>query len=224
MSKSRDSMLRIFLRLLVDMTIFRDIHFYCINQFPFAMKKSYLSSFVGALAAASFLTSCAPSPSSDEHVTNHQRSQTSSTTDKLHDTINNYRKSKGAKTLKRHSGLDKLAYQHSKYMAENRGEFTLGSKNISHYGFENRARVAKSGYRMQSVAENVAGGKISANIPQTLLKSWNLSNKHAHNLVADWDVTGLGVYITEDSIVYATQLFATENKSNMALMDRMRRF
>ena len=189
------------------------------------MKKTYLSSFFGALAAASFLTSCAPSSSSDGGVTNHQRSQkTSSTTNELYRAINQYRKSKGIKPLERHRGLDNLAYQHSRYMAENRGQFTLGSKNISHYGFENRARVAKTSFRMVHVAENVAGGKISGNIPQKLLESWNLSNKHANNLKADWDVTGLGVHITEDGIVYATQLFATENNSNMALMDRMRRF
>lgn len=190
------------------------------------MKKPFILTLAGAFAMASLFSSCASSSSgtNPSAANSGQQAQPKSLANSLHQTVNNHRKSKGKAPLKRHSGLDRLAYQHSKYMSQNRGDFSLGSKNISHYGFENRALVAKRSYRMENVAENVAGGKISGNISNTLLDSWNRSAKHSYNMMSDWDVTGLGVYVTDEGIVYATQLFATENRSHTALMDRMTGF
>jgi hypothetical protein len=39
-----------------------------------------------------------------------------------------------------------------------------------------------------------------------------------------WDVTGIGVVVDKDGTVFATQIFASENQSHMALVDRMRQF
>lgn len=142
----------------------------------------------------------------------------------LHNSINNYRQSIGKAPLRRHSGLDRLAQQHCEFMAKNRGKFTLGSENISHYGFEERALAAQRAYSMQNVAENVAGGTIRGNVSSTLVDSWVNSKKHIFNIKGDWDATGLGVYTAPDGMVYATQIFATENRSHMALMDRMGAF
>ena len=148
----------------------------------------------------------------------------SSQASQLHDSINQYRQSIGRAPLRRHAGLDRMAQQHCEFMAKNRGKFTLGSKNISHYGFEERALKARHAYSMQNVAENVAGGPIHGNISSTLVKSWVDSKKHVFNLKGNWDATGIGVYVAPDGVVYATQLFATKNRSHMALTDRMSPF
>lgn len=142
----------------------------------------------------------------------------------LHAAMNGYRQSIGKAPLRRHSGLDRMAQQHCEFMARNRGKFTLGSENISHYGFEDRALVAQRAYSMQNVAENVAGGPINGNVASTLVDAWTESKKHIFNIKGSWDATGIGVYTTSDGMVYATQIFATENRSHMALRDRMSSF
>jgi uncharacterized protein YkwD len=174
---------------------------------------------------ALFLASCASDLDTTRVAVSH--STTSSKSDKasrLHDSINQYRQSIGKPPLRRHAGLDRLAQQHCEFMAKNRGKFTLGSANISHYGFEERALTAQRAFSMQNVAENVAGGFIQGDPTSTLVNSWAKSSKHVFNLKGSWDATGVGVYTAPDGMVYATQFFATENRSHMALTDRMRAF
>ena len=144
--------------------------------------------------------------------------------DRLALALNDYRSSIGKAALPRHRGLDQLALDHCRFMAANRGKFQLGSENISHCGFEERTLMAQRGYGMQSVAENVAGGKISGDIPGGLVKAWVASKGHAFNLRADWHATGIGILVADDGMVYATQIFATRNGSAMATTDRFRQF
>lgn len=145
-------------------------------------------------------------------------------TAQLHDAINRYRASIGKKPLRRHKGLDAMAQHHCEFMAKNRGKFTLGSENISHYGFEERALLARQGYSMQNLAENVAGGVIQGDPTSQLVNAWTTSKKHVVNLKGNWDATGIGVYRASDGMVYATQIFATENRSHLALTDRLNQF
>lgn len=180
-------------------------------------------SFLVTAAAGLLFSSCA-SDLAVERVPMRQSDAASDNADRLHQSVNAHRRSLGKPPLRRHSGLDRLAYRHSRFMAANRGKFTLGSENISHHGFEDRALMAKRAYRMQAVAENVAGGKIEGDIPAALTRSWTKSSKHHDNLSQDWDATGLGVHVADDGMVYATQLFATENRSHSALTDRLTSF
>src|SRR5690606_14219424 len=98
------------------------------------------------------------------------------------------------------------------------------SENISHYGFETRVLAAQRGYGMLSIAENVAGGKVTGDIAGQLTTAWTKSNKHVYNLKQNWDCSGIGVHVTDDGMVYATQIFATKDISSMTLTDRMRQF
>lgn len=140
--------------------------------------------------------------------------------DRLERSLNAYRASIGKGPLQRHAGLDALARKHCEFMAKNRGKFSLGSDNISHYGFEERAMIAKQRYGMGHCAENVAGGMISGNIPSELTKAWVGSSKHRFNLKHDWTATGIGVYVASDGYVYATQIFGTKVHSNMGMNGR----
>lgn len=142
----------------------------------------------------------------------------------MHDSVNQYRASIGKKPLQSHAGLDRLAQAHCEFMAKNRGKFSLGSENITHYGFEERVLLAQRGYGMESLAENVAGGKVAGNVASQMTTAWVNSKKHVYNLKQDWDASGMGVCVTDDGMVYATQIFATKNISSMTLTDQFRQF
>ena len=143
---------------------------------------------------------------------------------KLDHSISEYRRSIGRAPIQRHSALDRMAMDHCRFMAKNRGKFTLGSENISHYGFEERSLMAQRQYGMTSLAENVAGGVIRGDVANQLTGAWTGSKKHLYNLKQDWDLTGIGVYVADDGMVYATQIFATKSNSHMEMMDRFRQF
>jgi len=138
--------------------------------------------------------------------------------------LTQYRRSIGKGRIQRHAALDRLAMDHCRFMAKNRGKFTLGSENITHYGFEERSLLAQRQYGMLSVAENVAGGVIKGDIPNQLTRAWTSSRRHVYNLNQDWDATGIGVYVAADRMVYATQIFATKANSQMEMVDRFRQF
>jgi uncharacterized protein YkwD len=144
----------------------------------------------------------------------------------IHAQVNAHRGAIGRSHLPRHAGLDRLALQHSEFMLKNRGKFAVGSSSsLSHYGFEERAMAAQRLMGMSNVAENIAtcsGGFTSP--ASTLVGAWKKSSGHAKNLKGRWDVTGIGVAVAADGTVFATQLFATEDRSHRSATDRMRHF
>jgi len=144
--------------------------------------------------------------------------------DQLHRSLNDWRRSRGEAPLASHDGLQRLAQAHCEFMARNRGKFSLGSENITHYGFEQRSFYAQKRFGMGTVSENVAAGTMRANIIGELTAAWTSSNKHSYNLKQDWDASGLGVYVSDDGMVYATQIFATEAHSNLGMHDAFGHF
>jgi len=143
----------------------------------------------------------------------------------IHAQVNSYRQSKGKPALPRHAGLDRMAQQHSEFMRRNRGKFGGASGSLTHYGFEERALNAQRTMSMSNVAENVAtctGSYGSA--ANTLFGAWKGSSSHDKNIRGQWNATGIGVVVDSDGTVFATQLFASENHSHMAMSDRMRQF
>jgi uncharacterized protein YkwD len=73
--------------------------------------------------------------------------------------VNRYRATKGTNSLKRHAGLDRLAQGHAEYLRKHRGTFSVHGRNVSHFGFESRARAANHGMGFSYLAENVAAAK-----------------------------------------------------------------
>lgn len=194
------------------------------------MKNTSLLRWVG-FGAVAILASCASDldttrvPVSASAATPSGSAVSSkSVTDRLERALNDYRASVGQQPIARHPGLDALAREHCEFMARNRGKFTLGSENISHYGFEERALLAKRRFQMGNVAENVAGGFIKGDIASQLANAWASSSKHVYNLKQKWHATGIGVYIAPDGYVYATQIFATKGQSRVAFYDHLRDF
>jgi uncharacterized protein YkwD len=148
-----------------------------------------------------------------------------STSGRLFDAVNDYRLSQGAQPIQRHAGLDRLAQDHCEYLCRNRGTFSLYGKNVSHYGFDGRAIVAREAYRMSSVSENVAAANYpGSNSSGVIVELWKQSKDHHKNMLDDWTQSGIGVVVDSDGMVFATQIFATKNNSQMTMRDRMNSF
>jgi uncharacterized protein YkwD len=140
----------------------------------------------------------------------------------VHSQVNSHRGSIGKSSLPRHAGLDHLAQQHSEFMVRNRGKIKGG---LTHYGFEERAMAAQRLMGMSNVAENIATCSGSFSSPSsTLVGAWKNSSGHAKNMKSNWDVTGVGVAVAPDGSVFATQIFASQSHSHMAMTERMRQF
>jgi len=198
------------------------------------MKTHPCTRLFGLLAAAA-LASCASSPESTrmpvsatirpDTGSSSPASGDKSTSGRLFDAVNNYRLSLGESPVQRHAGLDRLAQQHCEYLRRNRGTFSLYGKNVSHYGFDGRAVAAREAFQMSSVSENVAAANYPGNNSSAVIvELWKGSKDHHKNMTDDWTHSGIGVVVDSDGMVFATQLFATKNNSQMAFRDRMNSF
>lgn len=187
--------------------------------------KTYNLTIIMSLVGLCVLPSCSNQPKSETLKVSATFSSDSSLSGRIHQEVNNYRVSKGAKSIPRHAGLDRLAQQHCIFLSQNRGKFGLYGKNVSHYGFEGRAIVAREKYQMGNVSENVAatssGGSRSAS---SFVRLWTNSRDHEHNMRNKWDCTGVGSIVLADGTTIATQLFATHNPSHLTLTERFREF
>jgi uncharacterized protein YkwD len=143
----------------------------------------------------------------------------------IYHAVNSYRSSLGKSELPRHLGLDKLARNHCEYMRQNRGKFDLYGKNISHWGFEGRALVAREHFNVQNISENVAAayhpGKSAASV---IVDLWKQSRDHQYNMNSSWSCTGVGAVVDSEGTVFATQLFATMKNSQLSVRERFNRF
>ena len=60
--------------------------------------------------------------------------------------------------------------------------------------------------------------------PGVLVELWRTSKDHHHNMTEKWTHSGIGVVVDSDGMVFATQIFATKNHSQLAMRDRMNSF
>jgi uncharacterized protein YkwD len=179
---------------------------------------------VGLLCAAA-LSACTSSPESTRMPVSATLRPDNSMTGRVFEEVNSYRLNKGAGTLQRHPGLDRLAQKHSEYLRQNRGSFSLHGRNVSHHGFDGRALVARQSYDMLNVSENVAAAyQPGASAPEVLVELWRNSKDHHNNMLENWTHSGMGVVVDSDGMVFATQIFATKSYSQMALRERMNSF
>jgi uncharacterized protein YkwD len=130
--------------------------------------------------------------------------------------VNSYRRSHGKSDLQRHSGLDRIAQEHSEYLRKRRGTFGINGANVSHFGFESRAINARERYQMGATSENVAAASRSGKSAAPLLvQLWSNSRSHEANMRNSWTHTGVGVVVDSDGMVFATQLFGCITHSQL---------
>ncbi len=182
--------------------------------------RSLAAAFLGALA------SCTSPPEPTRMPVSASLRPDSSLSGRIHQEVNAYRRSRGARELQRHAGLDRLAQQHCEYLRRHRGTFSLNGKNVSHIGFEGRAVVARQRFNMQNVSENVAAASRRPHSEQSnaIVSLWKNSKDHHKNMLDDWTQTGIGVVVDSDGMIFSTQLFATVSNSQMTMRDRFNQF
>jgi uncharacterized protein YkwD len=178
-----------------------------------------------AVVCIGALASCAPKPIITKIPMSVSLRPDSSLSGRVFTEVNSYRRSHGTVDLQRHAGLDRLAQEHCEYLRQHRGSFGLYGKNVSHFGFEGRALLARERYQMMNVSENVAASTHAGSSPaQTMVKLWSQSKAHEHNMRSSWTHTGVGAVMDSDGTIISTQLFATISYSQLATRDRFNRF
>lgn len=187
--------------------------------------KTYPYLKVIAVACVGALASCATPPETTRMSVSTSLRPDSSLAGRILTEVNSYRRSRGASDLQRHAGLDRLAQEHCEYLRQHKGTFGLYGKNVSHFGFEGRALLARERYQMMSVSENVASAyNPGGNAAAVLVQLWAGSRDHEYNMRSQWTHTGIGVVKDSDGTVFATQLFSTVSHSQLGLRDRFNRF
>lgn len=125
--------------------------------------------------------------------------------DRIFAEVNAYRTRNGKAVLCRHPGLDRLAQQHSDYLAKTGGSYDLYGKNVSHIGFEGRVVMARQAYKITSLGENVIASTDRS--AKYLVNHWSASKGHDHNLRSDWHCTGVGTAVTPEGMGITTQIY-----------------
>ena len=116
--------------------------------------------------------------------------------------INLFRAKWGRRPLLRHPGLDELAERHS---------LEMGSvREMSHAGFDRRARQARDLHGLAWTAENVlhAYGYSESTLASLMVTSWIKSRGHRKNLLRANTHIGVGIFRGDGGTVWATQLSA----------------
>lgn len=187
-------------------------------KLPFYLK-------VMAAVSAGALASCTSQPETQKPAITAASRSDNSVSGQVYDAVNSYRRSHGAVGLQRHPGLDRLAQAHCEYLRQNRGKFGIYGKNVSHFGSEGRALVARERFQMFSSSENIAATNVGANNRvAALLNLWTNSKDHQKTLVSSWTHTGIGAVVDRDGTVFATEIFGTISSTQIASRQRFSGF
>lgn len=114
--------------------------------------------------------------------------------------INRYRRSLDLAPLEIDVEIRAEARAHSRRLAS-RGE------KLSHRGFDRRARRLRKSTSYSALAENVAANQGHSDPARTATTGWLKSRHHRHNIVGEFDRTGIGVARSADGVYYFTQIF-----------------
>ena len=112
---------------------------------------------------------------------------------------NEFRRSKGLKTLEMRSDLNAIAHSHSEDMASGRCGF-------GHDGYNLRVSKVKKiikpcdGYVGENVAYGARNGKEAFDI-------WKNSSGHRKNMLGDYKYIGIGTARSRRGVIYYTQIF-----------------
>ncbi|HAC64005.1 MAG TPA: CAP domain-containing protein [Cyanothece sp. UBA12306] len=122
---------------------------------------------------------------------------------KIHQRVNEYRRSKNLPVLKMNNQISYVARLHSQDMANKTAEF-------SHDGFDQRAKSIGVTIPYKSVAENLAYLKGYPDLVSTAVQGWINSPGHRKAMEGNFDLTGVGIAKNAEGEYYFTQLFVLE--------------
>lgn len=127
-------------------------------------------------------------------------SPASSLEQQTHDLINAVRKGQGLGSLEWNDVIAGEARIHSLNMA-------AGKVSVGHDGFDARAETIAKKISWISIGENVAYNQGYTDPVAKAVDGWMKSDGHRHNILGDFNLTGIGVAVNGDAY-YFTQIFA----------------
>ncbi len=113
--------------------------------------------------------------------------------------VNKYRQTKNLPPLTMDPAIVAEAKAHSEQMAR--------SGNMSHDGFNDRVASVSKTIVYRSAAENVAYNMGYGKPELVAIQDWIESPGHQHNMVGQYDLTGIGVTRNARGEYYFTQIF-----------------
>lgn len=116
------------------------------------------------------------------------------------DLVNAYRVEQGLAELAWSDVIADPCRIHSTDMAS-------GAVGFGHDGFETRIAIIDESITFSYAAENVANNQGYADPAQQAFESWLNSPPHLANMLADNDLSGMGVAKNEQGTYYFTQIF-----------------
>jgi uncharacterized protein YkwD len=165
----------------------------------------HLMKKISVFSVMLLLASCASSRTRN-HAATAPTGAVGDTASRVFSEVNAYRMTCGKKSLVRHTGLDRLAKQHSEYLAKKHSKGKGHGSTVNHDGFQQRCSAARQSYHFTAMSEIVAGFP-TANAAQ-IVSMWKNSRDHDRGMKGDWDLTGVGIAVAPDGMVFATQMFA----------------
>ncbi|MEK7484085.1 MAG: CAP domain-containing protein [Planctomycetota bacterium] len=118
----------------------------------------------------------------------------------LFELVNDYRTSQGLSKLSPSDVIRDVARDHSRSMAQR--EIPVG-----HSDSENRSAKIRTQIDFRKFAENVAWKRTDTDPSQKIFDSWKENTYNKRSLIGDFDLSGIGVVISEDGDYFATQIF-----------------
>ncbi len=119
---------------------------------------------------------------------------------KTFDLVNAYRVEQGLAELAWRDAITEPCRIHSADMAS-------GAVEFGHDGFEARIATISESIAFSYAAENVAANQGYADPAQKAFESWLNSPPHRTNMLADQDLSGMGVAKDKQGGYYFTQIF-----------------
>ena len=117
------------------------------------------------------------------------------------DLVNGYRKDHKLPPFEWSAAIAKVSRGHSRNMAS-------GETDFGHDGFNKRVDVLKVKLPgLRGAGENVLRTNHPDGLAKLALQSWLGSPHHLKNIRGDFNLSGLGVWVDDEGMVYFTQIF-----------------
>ena len=115
--------------------------------------------------------------------------------------INKYRVSEDLPALTWNADIAEIARAHSKDMA-------TGAVAFGHGGFRERiGRLKGLLPGLRGAGENVLLTSDPNEVARTAVAMWLKSPPHLHNIRGDFNLSGIGVWLSTENIIYFTEIF-----------------
>lgn len=114
--------------------------------------------------------------------------------------VNDYRTAQGLSKLSNSDFIRDVAREHSRAMAQR--EIPVG-----HTGSEERSALIRKRIDFRTFAENIAWKRSKTDPAQKIFDSWKENYYNKRSLIGDFDLTGIGVIVSENGDYFATQIF-----------------